>query len=296
MTTVPGPLPDGEWIDLHTHTSRSDGVLAPAELLRQMTAARMRLVAITDHDTLAAVTEVAGSLPDGAPRVIAGIEINTVGREALGGVGLGRDHDELHILGYGLDASDAALADALALQRRGRRDRIALTLERARAQGWSLDLEIPDDAGASADSVGRPHVARALVRAGHARDVDDAFQRFLQPGGPCYVPRQGLGPRQAIEVIAAAGGIAVLAHAPEAPDRPDVISLLMDWGLRGLEVHHCSFDPPTVTRMADCASRRGLLATGGTDYHGDSMDYATARAALHIPTGIADALIEAIDR
>lgn len=282
-------------VDLHTHTSRSDGVLPPAELLRQMTAYGMAVVAITDHDTLAGAAELRGVVTRGGPRIITGIEINTVGAEVLGRYGLGRDGEELHILGYGLDPDDGTLDAALARQRTGRRDRIALTLERIRSLGMHVDLDADAPADASSGAaIGRPPVARALVAAGYATTVNDAFDRFLDHDGPCYVPRQGLGPRDAIEAITAGGGIPVLAHSPAAADRPEVMRELMDWGLRGLEVHYRSFDEATVARLAAFAEARGLLATGGSDYHGDDMDYATAQGRIWVPDAIGERLLDAL--
>lgn len=290
-------------VDLHTHTRRSDGVLEPAELHAQMTAYGMAVVAITDHDTLAGVAELqalglGGGGADGSaggPRVITGIEINTVGEDVLARFGLGRDGEELHILGYGLDPADATLGAALARQRSGRRDRIALTLERIRTLGMHVDLDLDSAASGAADAaIGRPHVARALVAAGHASSVNDAFDRYLDHDGPCYVPRQGLGPRDAIEAITAAGGIPVLAHSPDAADRQPVMRELMDWGLRGLEVYYGTWEAPLVARMAAFAERVGLLATGGSDYHGDEMDYATAQGRIHVPDAIGERLLEAL--
>jgi predicted metal-dependent phosphoesterase TrpH len=297
VTDAPGGRPPRNHIDLHTHTRRSDGVLEPAELLRQMTAAGMTLVAITDHDTLAGAAELAAvPPPPGAPRVITGIEINTVGEDVLRRYGLGRDGEELHILGYGLDPADPVLAAALERQRSGRRDRIALTLERVRAQGMTVELDPDDLDPTTGAAVGRPHVARALIRAGYATDVNDAFARFLEHGAPCYVPRQGLGPREAIEAITAAGGIASLAHSVHAPERPGVFDELMDWGLRGLEVYYPRYTAGETARMATFAAERGLLATGGSDYHGDHMDYVTAQDALLVPAAVADRLLEALAR
>lgn len=297
MTDAPGARRPRNRIDLHTHTRRSDGVLEPAELLRQMTQAGMTLVAITDHDTLAGAAELAAMpLPAGAPRVITGIEINTVGEEVLGRYGLGRDGEELHILGYGLDPADPVLGAALERQRSGRRDRIALTLERVRAQGMTIELDADALDPSTGAAVGRPHVARALVARGYATDVNDAFARYLEHGASCYVPRQGLGPREAIEAITAAGGIPALAHSPHAPERPGVITELMDWGLRGLETYYPRYTPDETARMAAFAAERGLLATGGSDYHGDTMPYAPAQVALLVPDAVADRLLEALAR
>ena len=110
----------------------------------------------------------------------------------------------------------------------------------------------------------------------------------------CYVPRLGLGPRAAIEAISAAGGLPVLAHSPAAAERRAVLRELMDWGLRGLEVHYRTFEPETVARLSAFALDLGLLATGGSDYHGDTMDYATAQSRLWVPDAVGDRLLEAL--
>ncbi|MFN8621926.1 MAG: PHP domain-containing protein [Chloroflexota bacterium] len=282
-------------VDLHAHTSRSDGVRPPVDLLARMAEAGMAVVAITDHDTLAGVAEIrAAGVGATGPHVVTGIEINTVGTEVLGRHGLGRDGEELHLLGYGMDPAHAGLAAALERQRTARRDRIALTLERVAAMGMHIELDLDAIDAQDGSAVGRPHVARALVAAGYATDVSDAFARWLGHGCPCYVPRQGLGPRDAIEAITAAGGIPVLAHSPDAPERASVMTELMDWGLRGLEVYYRRWDGITIERMARFAVERGLLATGGSDYHGDDMGYADAIATIRIPDVVGEALLAAL--
>jgi hypothetical protein len=285
-------------IDLHTHSSRSDGVVAPAALYRQMAAAGMHLVALTDHDTLDGYRELraagGGPAPSAAgPDLVAGVEINAIDEaEAWEG--------ELHILGYGMVDDDPALDAALARQRTGRAVRVRETLDRLRA------LEMPVDdafaevvAGAEPASLGRPHVARALGIAGHAASVEDAFRRILGRGQPAYVPRHGLGPREAIEAVRAAGGLAVLAHFREAPERAELIGRLTAWGLGGLEVHYAgmgrAFAPAEVAALDAFARERGLVATGGTDYHGDTMSYAEAVAGLSVPAAVEETFRAALD-
>ena len=146
------------------------------------------------------------------------------------------------------------------------------------------------------DALGRPHVARALVAAGHAEDVQDAFDRYLVPGMPAYVRRQGIGPRDAIEAITDAGGIASLAHAPWAPDEPAVMDELRRWGLGALEVHYHHWDDERIERMGVFADTRGLLRTGGSDYHGDTGSYAEAQADVYVPPTVGQRLLEALSR
>lgn len=286
-------------IDLHCHTRRSDGVLDPLELYAQMRAYGMRLVAVTDHDTLAGYRELRAAglgtapSPDG-PQLIPALEINSIADDVFERHGLGRDGEELHIVGLGVDPDDAALAETLARQRDGRRHRIELTLQRLAEEGMPVHLDVDRTSVAEADSIGRPHVARALVRAGHAESVDDAFARLIGYGAPGYVPRQGIGTREAIESILRAGGLPVLAHAPSAPDRPDVIDELQDWGLAGIEVYYRTFAPETVERMALFAQTRGLLPSGGSDYHGDTMDYAEAQQTTFVPDEVGERLRAAL--
>ncbi len=144
------------------------------------------------------------------------------------------------------------------------------------------------------DALGRPHVARALVSAGRAEDVQDAFARYLVPGMPGYIRRQGIGPRAAIAAISGAGGIASLAHSPWAPDEPEVIDELMRWGLRGLEVHYHHWDDERIERMGAFADAQGLLRTGGSDYHGDTGTYAEAQADVRVPDVVGERLLAAL--
>ncbi len=285
-------------VDLHTHTARSDGVLEPRELYEQMRAWGSTLVAITDHDTLAGARELLAAGLGGpgttGPRVIVGVEINTMVDAEVEAVGGSEERlGELHILGLGIDADDPHLATVLDQQRGGRERRLALVLERLRESGLDVEPHLPKVEG-GIDALGRPHVARALVSAGHADSVGDAFARYLVPGMPAYVRRRGIGPRAAIEAITTAGGIASLAHAPWAPDEPRVIAELMRWGLRGLEVHYHHWDDERIEAMSTYADARGLLRTGGSDYHGDTGSYAEAQASVHVPEIVRERLLAAL--
>lgn len=285
-------------VDLHTHTARSDGVHEPAELYDQMRSWGSTLVAITDHDTLTGARELlaAGLGSDGGdgPRLIVGVEINTAVDAEVEAVGGTEERlGELHILGLGVDPDDHVFEAVLAEQRGGRERRLRLTLTRLRELDLDVAAHLPQVEG-GIDALGRPHVARALVSAGHAESVQDAFERYLVPGRPAYVRRQGIGPRAAIEAINAGGGIASLAHSPWAPDEPEVMDLLMAWGLRGLEVHYHQWEDERVEAMGTFADERGLLRTGGSDYHGDTGSYAEAQTSVHVPDVVAERLLEAL--
>jgi predicted metal-dependent phosphoesterase TrpH len=165
---------------------------------------------------------------------------------------------------------------------------------RLRAAGLAVDAQLANLDAASDDALGRPTLARALVAAGFATSVQDAFARFVGRGGPGYVPREGLGPLDAIRAIRGAGGIPVLAHFAAAPSRTVLIRELMVAGLGGIEVHHRSFDAATVAAVGAVARELGLLASGGTDYHGDDEPYAEAIAETWVPPAIAEEVLAAL--
>ena len=278
-------------VDLHTHTTRSDGVLSPVELVTAVAAVGVRHLAITDHDSLAAARELRASaaIPAGL-ELIGGVEINALA------AGIPLAEGELHILGFGVDEGDEAFEATLAAQRAERRLRFERTVARLREIGMPIDNQVARLDRSRDDALGRPTIARALIAAGFAESVEDAFQRLIGWRGPAYVPRAGLGPLEAIGAIRAAGGLPVLAHFSEAPDQIALLRELRDSGLGGLEVYYRSFGPETVEAVGAVADELGFVATGGSDYHGDLMTYAEAHAALHVPAEVVDDLRAALAR
>jgi 3',5'-nucleoside bisphosphate phosphatase len=272
--------PSPSTVDLHTHTLRSDGILTPLELVEAAAAAGVRLLSITDHDTLAGVRELqrSSSIPAGL-ELVPGIEINTVVED--------RDQvmeGEVHVLGIGVDPDDEALEEALSRQRDARRLRFDRMVQKLREQGVPIDRALEGlPATTDEDALGRPRLARALIKCGYAVSVEDAFRRHLSRGRPAYVSRQGLGPAEAIEAIRAAGGLASLAHYAEAPDHLPWLRALIDMGLNGLEVYYRAYDQETVEVLRKIAADMRLVVTGGTDYHGDRETYAEAHAELWVP-------------
>ena len=275
-------VPGDAVADVHAHSTRSDGVLEPAELVRQAYEAGVRLFALADHDNLAGYRELVGT--DAAPlpadlTLVPAVEINAVTR----GLGLDLFEGELHVLGIGVDPANEAFEAALAGQRGARRTRFRATVDRLREIGMPIDAEVASvDLGAD-DALGRPTIARALVAAGFAESVEDAFKRLISYGQPGYVPRTGLAPVEAIHAIRAAGGLASLAHFWQAPDRISLLRDLIAEGLNGLESHHRSFDEEARARVGETARALGLVETGCTDYHGDLGPYAEAHAGLVMP-------------
>jgi predicted metal-dependent phosphoesterase TrpH len=284
--SAPDPVipPRPSTVDLHAHTRRSDGVLEPIDLVRAAAACGITTLALTDHDTLAGYRELVanGAIPHGM-ELVAGVEINAIVREEIG-----LWEGELHILGLGMDTGDAAFEAALVAQRGRRTERFARTVRRLAELGMPIEAQLASLASGPDDALGRPIIGRALVAAGFAVSVEDAFRRLIGRGGPGYIPREGLGPGEAIRAIRAAGGLPVLAHFSEAPDREPLLRELMEEGLAGLEVFYRTFDRPTTEAMAGTAATLGLVATGGSDYHGDTGTYAQAHAALWVPPEVAD--------
>jgi predicted metal-dependent phosphoesterase TrpH len=289
-------------IDLHTHSTCSDGVLTPRELYAAMTEAGLWLAALSDHDTLEGYRELrAAGLGDGTagtgPRLLPAIEIDAVRSPELDPW-----PGDVHILGYGIDPAAPALERVLLQLRDWRRERFLVCLDRLRAAGAAVDDALPNDIEDPAASAGRPHLARALIAKGLATDVDDAFERWLKPGRPGFAPKKGIGPRAAIEAIRAAGGLAVLAHSPGVVDDPARLGPLRDWGLTGMEVYYFGghragdfFPTSIIPAMAKVAHDHGLLATGGSDYHGDGMSYLEKQALAYVPDEVGHRLLEALD-
>lgn len=253
-------------IDLHLHTTASDGRLSPAELVARAARAGLTTIAVTDHDTVQAVDEATRL---GAPRgirVVPGLEITAVDG--------GRD---VHMLAYSIDHTDGALGAFLATQRGRRVARVREIGGRLAALGMPVDVEaLLDEARAvPGTAIGRPWLARALVRAGHADSVADAFERYLGQGQPAYVPRLGPSPFEVVDLAHAAGGIVSFAH-PGVTRRDQLLKPLADAGLDAIEAHHSDHSPDVREHYRTLASALGLATSGGSDFHG----FGDTRAAL----------------
>lgn len=245
---MPGP-------DLHLHSTASDGAHAPAELVRLAHAAALPAIAITDHDTVAGTAEVHAATA-GLPIVaIPGVELSA----GLGDRGM-------HILGYHIDHTDARLLARLADLRRIRLERAERIVHALAHDGFRITVA---DVLASADegSVGRAHIARLLVETGQAPSVSEAFRTLLGKTAPYYIPKPVHTPEEIVAWIAEAGGVAVLAH-PGLSEVDDLIPGLVAAGLAGLEVYHPSHDATRTEQYALLAASLGLIATGGSDFHG----------------------------
>jgi predicted metal-dependent phosphoesterase TrpH len=257
-------------------------------------AAGVRTLALTDHDTLAGYRELvapgAPPLPPGLD-LVPGIEINATVSDVAD-----LPDGELHLVGLGVDPAAEAFEAVLGLQRSARRRRFERMVARLRQAGVPVDAQLEELDRSDEESLGRPTIARALVEAGFAADVRDAFDRLVGQGKPGYVRREAMGPLDALTAIRGAGGLPVLAHFATAPERPSLVRDLVDAGLAGIEVHHRSFDAVTVERMRTVASAHRLVPSGGTDFHGDEGTYAEAIAETWVPDDVAEGMRTALAR
>ncbi|MBH0775870.1 PHP domain-containing protein [Nocardia bovistercoris] len=250
-------------IDLHTHSTASDGTDTPAELVSKAAATGLDVVAITDHDNTAGWDAAVEALPDGLT-LVRGMEMSCVG---LGEDGL---PVPVHLLAYLFDPGDEVFGRERERLRAERIERVRGMAERMRADGLPVD---PDAVLASAGpSAGRPHLARALVAAGVVPSVGAAFEELLAPHGPYYVEKADTPLRNAVEMIATAGGVSVLAHA-RARKRGRVLALrevrdLAEIGLGGLEIAHPDHSDADRDVLSGLAAELGLITTGSSDYHG----------------------------
>lgn len=247
--------------DFHCHSTASDGVLPPAEVTELAYQQGVRVLALTDHDSvegIAEAREVAARHPDFT--LIPGVEMGT----DIPGA-------EVHVLGYFLEPEDAALQETLRRLRDARRKRGEGMVNRLRELGFDVTWEqVQRIAGDGA--VGRPHVAQALYEKGYVSSVKDAFDKYIARNGPAYVEREKMTPAEAVATIVRLGGVPCLAHPCDVTDSDEkierILAELKEAGLVGMEVYYKAYDPETVERLRALAERFGLLALGGSDYHG----------------------------
>lgn len=245
-------------IDLHLHTTASDGTLSPSELVIQARAAGLSIFSITDHDTTAGSDAACAAAREAGLQLIPGIEISAVA-----------DERDVHVLGYFIDSTSPGLRGFLVKQRDDRLRRVREIGDRLASLGVPVDVEPIAADAARGRSVGRPQIAAALLAAGHVETRKEAFDRFLESGGPAFVARRGARPEEVIGIIHDAGGIASLAH-PGLTRRDDLLPALVAAGLDALEARHSDHDEATEARYRVHARELGIAVSGGSDFHGDS--------------------------
>lgn len=246
-------------IDLHLHTNASDGRLRPAELVDRASSVGLSTISVTDHDTVAGLVEAGQAAKAAGMRLVPGIEITAVHEER-----------DVHVLGYFIDVDHEPLAAFLEHQRALRVSRLCEIGERLAALGAPLPVDdvLEDAAARPGSSVGRPLLARALLKAGHVKTLQEAFDRFLGAGMPAFVPRVGSPPAHVVNIIHSANGIASLAH-PGVTARDEIIEPLVAAGLDAIEVYHSDHSPEQHRAYTSVARSFGLAISGGSDYHGE---------------------------
>ena len=267
--------------DFHCHSTASDGVLSPSELVRLAYDQGVRVMALTDHDSTEGVAEArrAGELY-GDFTLSRAIEMGT---DIPGG--------EVHVLGYFLQPDDPELVETLRRLREGRRGRGEGMVKRLRELGLDVTWEqVQRFAGDGA--VGRPHVAQALLEKGYVANVTEAFEKYIGRNGPAYVEREKLTPAEAVATIVRLGGVPCLAHPADLEDVDNVLAELKAAGLAAMEVYYKGYDPPTVGRLEAVARRFDLIPLGGSDYHGLYGEDEPLPGGMHTP--LRDESIEAL--
>jgi 3',5'-nucleoside bisphosphate phosphatase len=278
-------------LDLHLHTTHSDGSCTPTEVIGLAHQAGVTALAITDHDIMTGVEEAITAGKHCGIEVIPGVEISSI---------IGQS--ELHILGYFLDWQDPVLHERLKTLRDSRHRRNPQIIERLQALGINITYEEVRSLAGS-DSVGRPHIARALMDKHVVSSAKEAFDRFLADGKPAYVPRDLPSPAEAIQWITAAGGLAVLAHPTwvKLADRSliELVRELKAAGLDGVEVYYSTHAARQTREYLSLAQQLGLLVTGGSDFHGltkPDIEVGVGKGTLHIPTSLLDKMKAAVGR
>lgn len=242
-------------LDLHLHTTASDGAWEPAEVVHGARSGGLHAIAITDHDTVSGVAEAQAAGVEAEVTVISGCELSST-----------LDGRELHILGYGVALDDRDLLARGERARARRRERMAEMVERLRWQGVDVDLGSVERVAGDGGMIGRPHLAEALVEADEVGSVDEAFDRLIGNYHEAYVSTDLGSPQEAIEVIRGAGGVPVWAHPPsDLVER--LTPKLAEAGLRGLEAYRGNHTAARIRRYRDLAKAHGLVVSGGSDWH-----------------------------
>nr|MBC7244544.1 PHP domain-containing protein [Chloroflexota bacterium] len=262
-------------VDLHVHTTASDGQLSPAEVVHRALELGLTAIGITDHDTTEGIAEALEAARGTCLEVIPGVEISAE-----------MPRSEVHVLGYYVAYRDPILCQKLALFRELRLKRAQRIISKLAQMGIPLDWErIQQIAGAGA--IGRPHIARAMLEKGYVSSIDEAFDLYISRGGPAYVKRPKLSPVEAVQTILAAQGLPVLAHPLSISH---LVPELVAHGLVGLEVYYPAYTPDETDFLLQLAAKYSLLVTGGTDFHGEDMPTSSKLGEVMVPQSVVENL------
>ncbi|MDY6906789.1 MAG: PHP domain-containing protein [Chloroflexota bacterium] len=267
-------------VDLHMHSTASDGALRPAELVGLAAQRGLKIIAITDHDSVDGIEEAL----EAAKRypsltVIPGVEINT-----------DIPHGEVHILGYFVDYQDQGLREALVRLRSARELRAHKMIDKLNDMGLGVDWGRVEEF-ASGGSVGRPHIAQAMLERGHISSMQEAFEKYIGREGPAYAEREKLTPAEAVELVVRARGLPVLAHPADIDGLEGLVRQLKEVGLVGMEVYYDGYKSETIRGLLRMADRHGLIPSGGSDYHGLRDDRETLPGGVDVPLSSAQRLM-----
>jgi predicted metal-dependent phosphoesterase TrpH len=268
-------------VDLHVHTTASDGRLTPEEIVQRAAEKKLTYIAITDHDTVSGIER---ALKAGAAfpnlKIIPGLEINT---DTLTG--------EVHILGYCIDYRNKGLESSLNRLRHSREIRARKIVDNLSGMGidisWERVMEL-----AGGGSVGRPHIAQAMFEGGHIPSLQEACIKYIGRHGPAYAERERLSPEEAVKLVVMAGGLPVLAHPADVEELNSIIPKLKQAGLAGMETYYNGYHRNTIKKLVKTAERYGLITTGGSDFHGLGSSHETPLGGAEVPIACAEHLIK----
>jgi len=258
--------------DLHLHTTASDGMLTPENLVKLALNKNLDVIAITDHDTVGGVLSALDTAKLlNSITVIPGVEINTDVPET-----------EVHVLGYFIDFENKNLLDNLSELRSSREDRAKLMVEKLHNLGMHIKYSRLTEL-AEGGAIGRPHVAHALIEAGYVSAFQEAFDKYIGRGRPAYVAHKKMSPEEVVNLIRETGGIPVLAHPYNINDLENLIKKLLPAGLAGMEVHYGDYTENVINELLKIANRYNLIATGGSDYHAFNTEKETMIGDVNVP-------------
>jgi len=271
-------------IDLHIHSTASDGSLTPAEIVDHAQRINLAAIAITDHDSIYGSKEALRSAIPPSLRFLTGVEISAAHPPFFPGSG------SFHILGYCIRLDDLALNQTLNRLREARKKRNPKIIKRLNELGLKISLEDVNQTLADGQ-LGRPHIAYAMIKKGFVESMDEAFDKFLGAGKPAYVDKDRIGCEEAVKMIRGAGGVPVLAHPAllnidDDCQLDELIQNLIKIGMRGIEVYYPEHSPEQIQRYTELADKYDLLMTGGTDFHGSitpKIKMGTGKGTLFIP-------------
>ncbi len=289
---MPNTMDNSARIDLHTHSTASDGQFTPRELVALAQERQLTTIALTDHDSLGGIPEALATGRELGVEVIPGVELSLAGGRFTG----------VHLLGYYLDWEYPALCRTLEELRQIRAQRggkMLVAVNRMLAEEGKAPLQLEDLRRIAQGALGRPHISRLLIRQGYAKDQDDAFARYL---APCNIPKKRISPQDGIALVRDAGGIPVLAHphimtdgrrTENRKDHLDFILQLISWGIEGIEVYYTGYTPEQIDLYGNLARSKGLLVTAGSDCHGEwPVPLGVLHRTFSLPSDIVPAMEE----